>query len=282
MSSLLPQIQFLKCYHFAKYAKYTEERFSMAIFKNEIPILEFDTEQKAVIMPGHHSDYNFPQKAVMLFMETEIDNFVTANECEIVGKFVSVTKEFYVYRTKINNRDIVFVQAPLGGAGAVQIMEQLIAGGVEEIIAAGCCGALVEDTEGSFFVPTAALRQEGTSYHYLPPSREIELDSAPIKAICKVLENAELSYKTCKTWTTDGFYRETKEMVQYRKSEGYSVVEMECASMAACAKMRGIIFGQVLFTADSLANVDAYNIRNWGNDSFSAAMRIAMEAITKL
>ena len=70
-------------------------------------------------------------------------------------------------------------QLPLGGAGAVQIMEQLIAGGVKEIIAAGCCGALVEDTEGSFFVPTAALRQEGTSYHYLPPSREIELDAAP-------------------------------------------------------------------------------------------------------
>lgn len=39
----------------------------MAVLKNQIPILEFDTEQSAVIMPGHHSDYNFPQKAVMLF-----------------------------------------------------------------------------------------------------------------------------------------------------------------------------------------------------------------------
>ena len=255
----------------------------MAVFKNEIPILEFDTEQKAIIMPGHHSDYNFPQKAVMLFMEQpEIDDFVAENECEIVGKFVSVTKEFYVYKTKINSMDIIFVQAPLGGAGAVQIMEQLIAGGVEEIIAAGCCGALVEDTEGSFYIPAAALRQEGTSYHYLPPSREIELDTEPIKAICKVLEKAGLSYRICKTWTTDGFYRETKEMIQYRKSEGYSVVEMECASMAACAKMRGIIFGQVLFTADSLANVDVHNIRNWGADFFAAAMRIAMEAITEV
>lgn len=161
-------------------------------------------------------------------------------------------------------------------------MEQLIAGGVEEIIAAGCCGALVEDIEGSFCIPTVALRQEGTSYHYIPPSREIELDAEPIRAICKVLENAGLSYRICKTWTTDGFYRETKEMVQYRKSEGYSVVEMECASMAACAKMRGIIFGQLLFTADSLANVDAHDIRNLGNDFFAAAMRIAMEAITKM
>jgi uridine phosphorylase len=254
----------------------------MAIFKNEIPILEFDTEQSAVIMPRHNLYYNFPHKAVMLFMEPEIDDFVANNECKVIGKFVSVTKEFYVFKTQINNMDIAFVQAPLGGAGAVQIMEQLIAGGVKEIIAAGCCGALVEDTEGSFFVPTAALRQEGTSYHYLPPSREIELDSVPIKAICRVLENRKLTYRTCRTWTTDGFYRETKEMVQYRKSEGYSVVEMECASMAACAKMRGVLFGQLLFTADSLANVDAHDERNWGNDFFATAMKIAMEAITKM
>ena len=40
----------------------------MAVCKNEIPILEFDTEQSAVIVPGHHSDYHFPRKAVMLFM----------------------------------------------------------------------------------------------------------------------------------------------------------------------------------------------------------------------
>ena len=112
--------------------------------------------------------------------------------------------------------------------------------------------------------------------------KEIELDPAPVKAICRVLENAKLDYKTCKTWTTDGFYRETKEMVRYRKSEGYSVVEMECASLAACAKMRGVLFGQVLFSADSLADVNAHDIRNWGNDFFTAAMKIAMEAITKM
>lgn len=254
----------------------------MAICKNDIPILEFDTEQNAIIMPGHHSDYHFPPKAVMLFMEPEIDDFVSENECEIVGKFISVTKEFFVYKTELNHTEFAFVQAPLGGAGAVQIMEQLIAGGVQEIIAAGCCGALIEDTEGDFFIPTAALRQEGTSYHYLPPSREVELDAKPIEAICTVLKKAGLNYKLCKTWTTDGFYRETKEMVHYRKSEGYSVVEMECASMAACAKMRNILFGQILFTADSLADAEAYDIRNWGNDFFAAAMRLAMEAITNV
>ena len=52
--------------------------------------------------------------------------------------------------------------------------------------------------------------------------------------------------------------------------------------MAACAKMRDVLFGQVLFTADSLADVDAHDTRNWGNDFFAAAMKIAMEAITEV
>lgn len=254
----------------------------MALVKNEIPILEYDTERLAVIMPGHHSDYQFTEKVVMLFMEPEIEDFVRTHECEVVGKFVCVTKDFLVYKTLHKGSEIAFVQAPLGGAGAVQIMEQLIAGGARKIIAAGCCGALLDGAEGDFFIPTAALRQEGTSYHYLPPSREVELDEKPILAIEKALDKAGFTYKRCKTWTTDGFYRETKEMVLYRKSEGYAVVEMECASMAACGKMRNVQFGQLLFTADSLANVDEHDIRNWGNDTFAVAMRLAMDAVVEL
>ncbi len=254
----------------------------MALIKNEIPILEYDTESMAVLMPGHGRDYKFTETAVMLFMEKETDEFAAANNCEIVGKFESVTKEFNVYKVTHNGAEIVFCQAPLGGAGAVQIMEQLIAGGAKKIIAAGCCGALVDGAEGEFFVPTAALRQEGTSYHYLPPTREVELDECAIKAIEAALNKRNLPYRKCKTWTTDGFYRETKEMVLYRKSEGYSVVEMECASLAACGKMRGVAFGQLLFTADSLANADAHDERNWGNDTFEAALEIAMDAAVEV
>ena len=68
----------------------------MALIKNEIPILEYDTDSQAVIMPGHHWDYKFCEKAVMLFMESEIEDFVKTHECEVVGKFESVTKIFYV------------------------------------------------------------------------------------------------------------------------------------------------------------------------------------------
>lgn len=250
----------------------------MALIKNEIPILEYDTEEQAVLMPGERWDYEFTDKVVMLFMEPEIDEYVASHDCEVVGEFVSVTKTFFVYKTVHKGEEITFCQAPLGGAGAVQIMEQLIKGGAKKIIAAGCCGSLVEDTEGDYFIPTAALRQEGTSYHYLPPAREVLLDEEVILAIEKALIKNKMPYRKCKTWTTDGFYRETKEMVRYRKEEGYSVVEMECASMAACARMRNVIFGQLLFTADSLADTENHDGRNWGNDHFAYAMMLAFDA----
>lgn len=74
----------------------------------------------------------------------------------------------------------------------------------------------------------------------------------------------------------------TLEMVAYRKAEGCSVVEMECASLAACAQFRNILFGQLLFTADSLANIESYDTRNWGDRCFDLAMDLAMDAAAEV
>lgn len=254
----------------------------MSIIKNNYPILEYDTESKAIIMPGHSADFHFPERAVMLFMETEVNNYALENDCEIIGQFITVTKLFPVYKATHNGVDLAVCQAPLGSAAATQIMEQLIAGGVKKIIAAGCCGALYKDNEGDFYIPVTALRQEGASYHYLPPSREVALNTHAVKTIAAALDRRGFQYKKCKTWSTDGFYRETKEMVEYRKAEGCSVVEMECASLAACAEFRNIIFGQLLFTADSLANIESHDTRNWGNRHFDLAMDLAMDAASEV
>lgn len=60
------------------------------------------------------------------------------------------------------------------------------------------------------------------------------------------------------------------------------VVEMECASLAACAEFRDIKFGQILFTADTLANIDAYDERNWGEDSFEKALYICLDIVHEM
>ena len=52
----------------------------MSLIKNDYPILEYDTDSKAIIMPGHSTDFHFPERAVMLFMETEVENYAVEND----------------------------------------------------------------------------------------------------------------------------------------------------------------------------------------------------------
>ena len=68
-------------------------------------------------------------------------------------------------------------------------------------------------------------------------------------------------------------------MVKYRLKEGCSVVEMECAALAACARKRGVRFGQFLFTADSLANVHAYDARSFGRGSHEKALLLGLDIL---
>lgn len=57
---------------------------------------------------------------------------------------------------------------------------------------------------------------------------------------------------------------------------------MECAALASCAQLRNIQFGQLLFTADSLANVDSYHERDWGKESWEKALILSLELISDL
>ena len=143
----------------------------MSILKNEIPILEFDTERNAVINPTHEMlDIKLPSKCVFAFLEDYIEEYAAQNDLKQVAHFISATKEYPIYRMKYKGKEIVLCQAPVGAAAATQILDWLIGYGVREIISAGACGCLEEFSEGTFLVPYKALRDEGTSYHYAPPS----------------------------------------------------------------------------------------------------------------
>lgn len=255
----------------------------MSIMKNQIPILEFDTELESVIMPDHEKlDLHLPKKSVFAFLGEYIDKYAKTHKCKQVATFVSVTKEYPVYEIKYRGEDICLCQAPVGAAAATQFMDWLIGYGVREIISAGSCGTLEDFPENTFLIPKKALRDEGTSYHYLMPSRYVKVNTVALSAIKKTLHAHGLKYIEVISWSTDGFYRETKEKVLYRKEEGCSVVEMESSALAACAQMRGAIWGEILFTADSLSNIDKYDERNWGEDSFEYALKLCLDAVVEL
>lgn len=256
------------------------EGVPMSIIKNEIPILEYDSSTNAVIMPDHERlNMCLPKKAVFAFLYDAIDDYAKANNAAIAGKFLSATKTFPVYIVKYKGEDICLVQAPVGAAAAAQIMDWLIGYGVKVIISAGSCGVLKEMEENRFLIPVKALRDEGTSYHYAPPSRYIEINPIAINAIKRSLDENGLQYDEITTWSTDGFFRETADKVKYRVEEGCSVVEMECSALAACAKMRNIIWGELLYTADSLANVLEHDQRNWGEASLEMALKLCLDTM---
>lgn len=216
----------------------------MAIQKHEIPILEFDPAKGAVIDPTHEKlTLQLPKKCVFAFLGERIEDYAMERGLEPVNWFVSATKVFPVFVTEHRGEKVALCQAPVGAAAAAQLMDWLIGYGVREIVSAGTCGALEHMDEGTFLVPSKALRDEGASYHYAPPARFAEVSKRAREAIERALAQHGLEYREVLTWSTDGFYRETKDMVAYRREEGCAVVEMECAALACCAAFRGAEWG---------------------------------------
>lgn len=253
------------------------------IHKHEIPILEFDDNPQAVIMPTHEDlDLNLPARCVYAFLEEEIERYANAVGAEKVGEFVSATKTYPVYVMTYNGEEVCLAQAPVGSAAAAQFLDWLIGYGVKQIISTGTCGVLVDMPENVFLIPTRALRDEGASYHYVAPSRYIEVDRRALTAIETVLRQASIPYQEVMTWSTDGFYRETPDKVAYRIEEGCSVVEMECASLAAVAQLRDAVWGLLLFTADSLVDIDNYDQRNWGAEAFDKALELCLDIAVQM
>ncbi|WP_421778277.1 nucleoside phosphorylase [Gardnerella sp. KA00747] len=277
----------------------------------DLPILEYDSDKSAVLMPNHDNiSVHLPSKAVFAFLGDEIDQYALSRKATIVANFESATKKYPIYvleekvKKKVGDKldenadekldessdekveeetqKICLVQAPVGAPAAVQILDWLISYGVREVISAGSCGSLVDYAENVFLVPYKALRDEGTSYHYLPPSRYVDVSERSRRAILQTLQAHNLPHHEVKTWTTDGFFRETKGKVASRKQEGCAVVEMECSALAACAQMRGIVWGEILYTADTLHDVENYDERNWGGDSKAYALKLCIEAALRI
>ena len=150
--------------------------------------------------------------------------------------------------------------------------------GVENYILFGSCGSLdSEKTKGKYIVVDEAYRDEGLSYHYIPPSDYI---SVPTWSVTRdFFEKNSIPFVVGKTWTTDAFYRETRSSMNKRKEEGCIAVEMEIAGCQAVAERRGWKLYPFLESGDILDG-EEWNIgelcgANHRNRKLFLAMEIA-------
>ncbi|MGZ4150449.1 MAG: nucleoside phosphorylase [Actinomycetota bacterium] len=179
---------------------------------------------------------------------------------------------------------LAVVHPGVGAPLAAAFLEELVARGCRSFVACGGAGVLVPDVAlGHVIVPTAAIRDEGTSYHYLPASRTAEPSEAAVGTIVATLERHHVPYVTGSTWTTDAIYRETRAKLARRVAEGCLTVEMEAAAFFAVAAFRGVAFGQLLYAGDDLSG-DAWDQRGWDDHAEGRELlfRLAAEAVLAL
>ena len=228
---------------------------SVLSIKKDYPILEFDCTREAVIEPHKLLEcLDVPERCVITFFKDVIDRLKAASKLKIVTELRSEAGILFVYELEYEGEKLIVYHSMIGAPAAAAIFEEVIALGCRKFIACGGAGVIRKDIAvGYLIIPNAAVRDEGTSYHYLPPSRECEVSINAHKSILEVFNTHKVPYINAKTWTTDAFYRETREKVELRRSEGCVSVEMECAAFCAVAKFRDVSFGQILYGEDIIA-----------------------------
>lgn len=233
------------------------------ILKNEYPICEFDTGKNPIIHPANFLVKSLPEKCVITFFRKELEQFVAKNDLPVIGYLKSEVLDIPVYEYVYGTDRLCITMAFCGAPGAAVSLEELHAMGCEKFIICGGAGALIRDSKvGEIIIPVSAVRDEGTSYHYLEPSREIECHRKTVEIVVSCLKQMGIPFKTGKTWTSDAIYRETPDMVALRRSEGCITVEMEAAAFFAVSKYYNIPLAQLLYAGDDVSG-EAWDSRDW-------------------
>ncbi len=229
---------------------------------NEFNIKEKEIFRASDFMPRNP---NSPKTIVSCFSVDLEQKLIERYNPKKIGE-ISVSSKLPIYEFEYNGKKMAFIRWPVGSSASAIMLEELSAFGFENFLVAGTCGVLDETLpKYALIVPTVAVRDEGTSFHYAEPSAEIELNKENVEKVGKYLKENGYVFRYGKTWTTDAIYRETKERAERRKKEGCICVEMECSALTAVSKLRGLNFAQVLYGADVVVE-GKHNFRNMAKE----------------
>lgn len=230
-------------------------------------LTDFDPSQKAIINPEdlHERVEGFPKIAVSCFSRATFARMLHMFPHEEIHGTSMANVAIPIYKMTIGQQVVAVFNSPVGAPACVAILEDMAALGAEKLVLFGTCGVLDEDIkETSIILPTHALRDEGTSFHYVAAGEELPVNQTIAPFFTTFLEERGISYREGKVWTTDGIYRETVDKLRKRKAAGAICVDMECSAVAAWADFRQVQVCHFFYAADHLSecNWDARNLMN--------------------
>jgi len=232
---------------------------------------EFDYDKRAVIEP--HMIYvpvrGFPEVAVSCFSCHLFESVLSVLEHKKIASIKDAGGRTPVYEVVYKGEKFAFYMSSVGAPSCVGDFEDAHAMGARALVLFGNCGVLDKSIEDcGIIIPTAAIRDEGTSYHYAPPSDTIEVNKKYREDFKAILKERGMPYTEGMIWTTDAFYRETKGKIAKRRAMGAVCVEMECASMQAVCDFRGADFFEFFYAGDNLDHTE------WEPRSLSGTARL--------
>jgi uridine phosphorylase len=210
-----------------------------------IPIFDHDTAEPAVFAPGNLLDGARRQKRLpvshvppgcLLDMDGELVERLVAS-----GRAVADPAwpcfHTRLYRWRAGDVEVGVVGGTVGAPFAVLVAEELFASGCEALVSISSAGLVASTARPPLFVLVErALRDEGTSYHYLPPARYAEADPALTDAVARALAGTATPLLRGASWTTDAPFRESASLIAGRRAEGILSVEMEAAALLAMGR----------------------------------------------
>ena len=202
---------------------------------------------------GQDKNIVLPEVGIGVFSRHLFNDIVQKFESMEVGYLKCANFERNVYIIRYNNTLLTFFMAGVGGPLLAGDIEELHAQGVKKFIIFGNCGVLDKNIEDcSIIIPTKGYREEGVSYHYVDASETIDMNPKYVDDFIDILNEYNFSYTKGYTWTTDAFYRETREKINYFKEKNVLCVEMEGTTIAAVCKYLDVDYFTFYYAGDNL------------------------------
>lgn len=236
----------------------------MQVDPNDVPLFEKEYGEPALI---NAADYvkarDVPSHCVVTFFREVVERVRVDHAAEEAYRVRSEMGEFPLLRFEYDGKPLAMILCGVGAPLAVGMLEEIIAAGCRYFVVCGGAGVVDSSIDANrVIVPTAAVRDEGVSYHYLPPSREVAPTDRALAAVRECLSRKGIAFTEGKTWTTDAFFRETPSIIEKRRRQGCLCVEMEAAGLFAAARYRGVELAQMVYAGDDVGG-ELWDPRDW-------------------
>lgn len=220
----------------------------------------FDNKTEEIIKVWRNENAKKVDACIVTFSNEILQYVLEQYECTKIGDLYSSNGANPVYGFSYKGKEFAVYMSYVGAPGCVADMEDTLSLiNTEKYVVFGGSGCLNKEiARGKVMVPTAAYRDEGTSYHYVPASDYIPVKNSDV--VAEFMKLSGLPFIQGKTWTTDAVHRETRGNFEKRKNEGCISVEMECAAIQAMCDFRELD-SYFFFTCGDLLDAPEWDAR---------------------